>query len=43
MKTVMELIRQFLCGHAWMFSERLPGGIVRMHCLRCKAEKVERV
>ncbi len=43
MKSVIEIIRQFLCGHRWTFSERLPGGVVRVYCIRCKAEKVERV
>ncbi len=43
MRTVVELIKAFLCGHRWTFSERLPGGVVRVRCIRCKAEKVERV
>jgi len=42
-KTFLKFLRQFLCSHAWLFSERLPGGIVRVRCIRCKAEKVERV
>jgi len=41
MRTVIELIRRLLCGHKFVFGERMPSNIVRVVCLKCGAERVE--